>query len=113
MPVFKNFTLYKEQDAVVGVAIEPATPIGGWSLRFRVKTHSDSTSGVIEKFVSSGLNNLSGINVTDSGQGTIAVDITSADTSGLKPRTYFYELRRTDSGEESPLTKGQLLLREC
>jgi hypothetical protein len=101
LPVYANFTLARYEDGILTVSMTPPTPIGGWTLQFSVCTRFGGTSPLVTKSCASGYNGTSGITITNSGQGFFAVQLKSADTSGLDPGNFAYVIERLDSGARS------------
>ena len=110
MPVIVDFSLGKMEDGTLIVSMSPPTSIGGADIRFQVSKRFGSTSGLILKSVSSGYNNVSGINVTSSGDGRMSITINSPDTSGMDYGNYAYSLERFTSGSRSIITEGYLMV---
>ena len=61
--------------------------------------------------MSSGFYGTSGMNLVNSGNGQMSVQITSADFSGKNYGNYAYEISRVDSGFSTDLTQGYCSLR--
>ncbi len=110
MPVLVDFSLSRPESATLTVSMTPAVPIGGWSIQFQALKRFGGISGLITKSVSSGFNGLSGITVTNSGQGVFNISLYSSDTSGLSYGNYAYSNMRLDSGFITVLTEGYLQL---
>lgn len=108
MPVYKDFNLVRYEDGTLIVSMTPPIPIGGWDISFSVNKHFGMGigSGLINKYVGSGYNNQSGINITNSGNGVFSVSIRSMDTSGVDAGSYVYSIDRVTSGNRSSLTQG-------
>ncbi len=106
MPIFGNFSLTLMEAGNVRVGINPPVPIGGMTLQFQVLKRFGGGSGLIIKNVSSGLNALSGITITDSGIGTMNIGIKASDTSGWDYGLYTYSVNRLDSGFQTCLAEG-------
>lgn len=105
--VQQDFSFSKFEDGVLTVVMTPATAIGGRSIQFEVSHRiGGSTSGMPIKSVASGYNNVSGINITNSGAGQFNVIINSADTSGLDYGNYAYQVTRLDSGNRTVISEG-------
>ena len=94
------------------MGVEPPTDIGGWNIQFKVNRRfgDEFASGFINKSVSSGLNNASGINVTSSGAGRFNISINGVDTSGMDTGAYSYQVVRIDSGARTVLSEGYINL---
>lgn len=110
MPDFNQFQFSKYTDGTIRVGIVPPTAIGGWDLRFQLKKEFDGYSGLVNKYVGSGLDGTSGISIVSSGNGTLDISITRADTSGLPYGVYAFTVDRTSSGYFTPLSIGQVIL---
>jgi hypothetical protein len=110
MPVIGDFESIKAVDGVLTVAMSPPVAIGGWEIEFVVNRRTGGESRYISKYVNSGYNNLSGINITSSGQGLIDVSISSLDTSGLQYGNYAFSVNRLGSGVVTKLSEGFMLV---
>ncbi len=110
MPVTTDFSWIRYQDGILNVSLEPPVPIGGWEIEFKVTKRfgSDFTSGYFSKCVASGFNGMSGINITNSGQGQFEVSIQSQDTSGMDYGAFAAQCNRISSGARTPLTIGYI-----
>lgn len=113
MPIIANIPIHVGEDGTVTVTMTPPVAIGGWQVRAQITKRfgSNTNSGIITAFVSSGLNNQSGINVTNSGAGIFQFKIPGVSTSGLDPGNYACEVRRLDSGRNTLLEQGYLELK--
>lgn len=76
-----------------------------WEVQFSLYQSRSATSALFTKETGSG--------VTISGQDIIDVAIGSADTINLVPGTYYYVLRRVDSGANSVLAYGHASIRSA
>ena len=77
-----------------------AQNITGWTITFRMAT-TQGGAAVITKSAT----------LTTPSQGICTVTLASADTSGLSvDTTYFYDLRRTDTGSRAELAYGTILI---
>lgn len=83
------------QNATLGIQ-----NITGWTLSFKVAA-TQGGSAIISKTAA----------LTTPASGVCTVTITSADTSALNAGTYFYTLRRTDSGSRSEISYGTAVLK--
>lgn len=106
MPIFTDISVVKYEDLTIPVTLSPPVAVGGLDLRFSVLRHFDGVSGIVEKFVSSGYNNTSGINITNSGQGIMSIRVRSQDTSGIDPGSYAWVLESLSSGVRTSLAQG-------
>jgi hypothetical protein len=110
MPTNTDFQLAKSEDGTLTVYMAPPTAVGGWTVEFRVQKYFGDSSGLIRKYLASGLNGASGITVTNSGQGTFAIDLQSINTSGMSFGNYAYTVERTDSSQRTILSLGYMIL---
>lgn len=112
MSVRTNFSFIRMEDGVLAISMTPPQPVGGWNLRFERRKYPESSGGIVTKVCASGFGgtNVSGIIITNSGNGTIQVVINSADNSG-DPFPYHHRLERLDSGYRSVLLEGFYTLR--
>ena len=110
MPVIADFNLVRYEDGTLTISLSPPTPIGGANIRFLVQHHFGGISGLIQKSVASGYNAVSGITVTNSGQGVFNVALRSVDTSGFEYGNYAYTTERLDSGSRTVISEGFMKL---
>lgn len=96
------FTIYQSDETT-------AQDITGWTLSYRLKRSPADldADAVLTKTTSSG------IALTTPGSGVCTVTIEDTDTDSLSPSTYFHELKRTNAGNETVLTKGSVLLQQA
>ncbi len=112
MPVNMDFSLIRYEDGILSYGMEPAQPIGQWTIQFQLTKRFGSVVPLVTKNVASGFNNASGIQITNSGLGQMNILINSIDTSGLCEGNYAYSVQRLDSGNQVVLTQGYFLLRD-
>ena len=111
MPIISDFSLSKMEDAILNVSIAPATAIGGWHIQFQVQQRHGGISGLITASCASGFGGgVSGITVTNSGEGRFRVAVNSPQTSGWNYQNFAYNITRLDSGSRTIITEGNLLL---
>lgn len=107
--MIQDFSFQKFGDGTLQISLTNPTPIGSWDIRFLVLKRFGSTSGLIQKYYSSGFTG-SGITLVNSGQGTLNVSLRSVDTSGLEFGNYAYVAERTNSGLFNAFAKGTIIL---
>lgn len=112
--IYSDFNLALYTNMALTVSIEPPTAAGGWNVDFRVQNVFGFASGpLILKSVNSGYNTVSGITVTNSGQGTIQINFIPGDTSGLVAKPYCYAINRyLSGGSYTLLAEGMILCRD-
>ncbi len=99
MSVENTLSLQSLEDTSLTISLAPPTAIGGWSLKFQAQHRYGGISGFMTKYTASGYGGVvSGITITNSGQGILSIAINAVDTSGLDFTPYVYQLERTDSG---------------
>jgi hypothetical protein len=104
MAAIANISFYKGEDVTLTVTMSPATTITGWTLQFTLRKQFGDATALVTKTIGSG------ITVTDATNGVFTVSLASADTSGLDLRAYVYDIQRTDSGNRTVLTIGNVTL---
>lgn len=113
MPINADFMLGSTEAGVLTVTMTPPVAVGGWTVEFRLQKYfgfEDAGSGLVNKYLASGYNGVSGISVTNSGQGIFAITLNAIDSSGLQYGNYAYAVLRTDSGQQTILSQGYELL---
>jgi hypothetical protein len=107
----QDFPISRHSDVTVVIDLRPPAPVGGLDVRMTVADSFGSTSGRFVKYMNSGFYGVSGLTIVNSGAGVIAATIRAVDTSGLDWGNYAYEVKRFESGTETPWTQGYLILR--
>ena len=104
MPISTDFELARYADGTLVMPLTPPTAIGGWTVRFQIYKRMGGSTPLVTKWAASGFGNgVSGITITNSGQGVLSVPINSSgDMSGQDPGNYFYQFDRLDSGASTP-----------
>jgi hypothetical protein len=110
MSTTANFDIYRAEDVLftfTQLDTDGVTPknITGWTIAFRVAS-TQFSAAVITKTPT----------LTFPISGIFTVALASGDTSGLTQdgldTTYYYDVRRTDSGSRTELFQGTLLIRD-
>lgn len=110
MSIKADFNLCISEDATLTIEMAPPTPIGAWAIHFQCTVRPGGTSGLIDAYVASGYNGASGITILNSGAGIFNVFIPGASTSGFDEGDYYYQARRTTSGQNTVLSEGYMVL---
>lgn len=94
------------QDLTLVFALDRPRSVSGWTVAFTAKTREGGTT-VLSIAAT----------ITDSARGVFSVALAKADTSGVTvsedlvpPEEYYWDLKRTDTGANTVLAKGQLVL---
>lgn len=112
MSINIDFNLERRAAGTLNITMTPPVNLGGQDVRFvmwRRENHlSGYVSGLILKSMASGYGNgVSGITLTESGQGVFNVALTPQDYSGyFDPGAMSYKIVRMTSGQEAVLTEG-------
>lgn len=107
MSIETNFTWFRGEDITLHFAMIPATDITGWSLTFTVKNKLGGTTQFTKDNGGTG-----GLALVSAKAGTFKVTIAKADTQGLTPGGFVYDVKRTDSGSNAILANGTITLRQ-
>ena len=110
MPIVADYSLNRDENGTLTVEMIPPTPIGQWSIEFRLTKRFGSNDYIILGSVASGYNNVSGINIVNSGAGIMNIPNYPAYMSGREPGPYAYTVIRTDAGLETELSTGYRLM---
>jgi hypothetical protein len=112
MPPEQLIRIIRAQDLSLRFTMDRPRSVSGWSVTFAVKKKLGGTQ-VISRTVGSG------VTLTDTGRGVITVSLAKADTSSLTLTTalsdgegYVWNLKRTDSGSNVVLARGEFILEE-
>lgn len=103
-PTIANVSFYKGEDVDLTVTLSPPTNITGWSLQFTLRKQYGDAAALLTKTIGAG------ITVTDATNGVFKVALASADSAGLELKAYVYDIQRTDAGNRTVLTIGNLTL---
>lgn len=101
-----DFSFHRGEDFSQPVVIKNAAGtavvnITGWTLAFTMREWWDQTgSATLSRTTATG------ITITDGAAGEATITFTKANTETLTPKTYVYDLSRTDSGQQSVLMVG-------
>lgn len=110
MAVQTDFSFLRWENATLNVSLTPPTPITGWSLHFQAKKYFGGESGLANAYAASGYTGVSGISILNAGNGVFSVNVPSAATSGWNYGNFAYSISRTDSGFQTVLSQGFILL---
>ena len=105
MATTQDIVLVRSDDYTLRFALAPPRSISGWSITFQVRDSLGGTSRMVKTVGS-------GITVRDSGKGIFEVAIAKGDTSGLTPGSFVWDCKRTNSGSNTQLAQGGLLLKQ-
>lgn len=105
MPPEQSIRLIRAQDVTITATMEKPRSISGWAVTFQVRDSLGGTSR-ITKTVGSG------ITISNAGKGVLSIALAKADTSSLTVRSYVWDIKRTDSGSNVVLARGELILEE-
>ena len=104
--VLVDFQHVRMDDGILTVSMAPPVAVDGWSIRFEVFKHFGGVSGMMLKSYASGYNGVSGITITNSGQGVFNVRLNQVDTSGLEYGNYACQITRMNSGARTVIDEG-------
>ncbi len=110
MPIIGDFQVIRAQDGIITLAMSPPIAIGGWEIEFVMAKRFGSTEPTVTKSVSSGLNNTSGINITNSGTGVMDITLSAVNTSGLEYGNRAFWVNRLGSGVATKISEGYVLV---
>lgn len=96
--------LWVGEDWNLPLVFDPVANIGGFGLSFILKTLTGTV--VLTKTLAAGA-----IVISDSANGVGTLTVLTADTSTLSAQKYYFEIRRTDSGENKVFAYGTINLR--
>lgn len=108
MPIIVDVPSIQYDDGQLTISLAPPAPVGGRAVRFTVLKRFGGISGLVTKYAASGYNNVSGINVTNSGAGVLSIALNSADLSGQDPGAYAFVVELTDT-PRTEVNAGYLL----
>ena len=105
MPPEQTLRIIRAQDLTIRATMNQPRDVTGWSVSFTMR---DSLGGTahITKTVGSG------ITIADAGKGVLDIALAKADTSSLAIQSYVWDVKRTDTGSNVVLARGQLILEQ-
>ena len=98
------------QDATLTIPLSPPTAVGGEQYKFLMTKRFGGGSGLVECYVNSGYNGVSGMSVVNSGQGQFQITFPGLNTSGLEFGNYACTIFRTKSGFFTPVSDFYITL---
>ena len=101
----QTLRLIRAQDLSILGRMDIPRDITGWTVTFQVRDSLGGTSR-ITKTVGSG------ITLSNAGRGEITITLDKADTSGLTIQSYVWDVKRTTSGSNVVLARGELILEQ-
>lgn len=105
-----DFSIARLEQGTLTVTLTPPTNVNGWDTLFQVKKYFGGESGLINAYAASGYNGVSGIAVANAGNGVFNITIPSPATSGWNYGNYTYGFSRTNSGFQTVLSQGLMLV---
>lgn len=105
MSVKKDITFARGEDVLIRDTVTGES-IGSWTLRAVIRRSPSDPTILIEKDNGA----IGGITFNDAANGVFDIRIADADTIGLFPGAYVWEVKRMDAGNEAVLTTGILTL---
>jgi len=104
MAEHENISMFRGEDKVLQVTLDPVVNITGWALTFTLRLTTGEATALIEKTVGAG------IVITGGATGVFQVTLADTDTIGFQPGKYVFDCKRTDAGSETILVYGTLTL---
>jgi hypothetical protein len=101
----QNFSMFRGEDKILQVTLDPVLDISTWTLAFTVRlTPQSAGDAVIEKTM------IDGITLSDPTHGIFQVALADADTVGLQVGKYAFDCKRINERAEAILVYGTLEL---
>jgi hypothetical protein len=101
MSVQSNVAIFQGEDVSLNFTLTPPADITGWTI---VSTIKDKLGGTTQ-FTPV-------VTITDAGRGKFKAALPRANTSSLSPGDFVWDVRRTDSGNNTVLAHGELTVRQ-
>lgn len=108
-----SFSFRTGETITIPLRLLPSTDLTGMTLEWRGTGFQSGESLVRNNLDSAAAGYAGGLTLTDPTHGKLALVFQRADTADLDPDTYFWSLRRLDSGYESVLLEGSCYLLPC
>lgn len=104
-----DFQFERGQAITIVQSLASPQSILGWTFSFTVRSSPTSSTALITKTSSDG------ISVIDAINGAWSISLSASDTSSsttMPAGTYYWHTERTDSGSETVLSYGKMLITE-
>jgi hypothetical protein len=88
-----------------------AQPVSGWNFVFLLKRNKKDPDSAAALRLETGVSPAQ-IAITDGPGGVVTVSVLKANSATLRAGLYYFELKRTDDGERSPVTHGTAILQQ-
>lgn len=106
MITHSNAGFFRGEDVTLEVTMSPVVSISGWTLIFVMRREHRDNTAIITKTTGSG------ITITNAPGGVFEVALGSADTLNLEPRTYVFDIQRSNSGSRAVIVIGTMQVGE-
>lgn len=106
MPIESDFLLQRDENGNIIITLDTPAPIGGEYLRFQMSKRFGSASGIYSAYSNSGMDGVSGLTITNSGQGKVQIAFEPSHVSGLNAGNYACKLQRLSSGRWTKIWEG-------
>ena len=110
MPVYSDFTMLKTTDLGISFSMSPPVSISGWSVEMKVAKRFGGSGMIVASMASGYAAGQSGITISDGALGTFTLPVNAPQTSGWCAGNYATTISRTDSGYNTVLDIGYLIL---
>ena len=104
MAITTNVECYRGEAVTINWQLDPAGSISGWTMTFEL-LDVDGGTVILSRTVGSG------ITVTAPSTGAATITLTATHTNRT-PGAYFYSISRTNSGNETVLSRGAFIIRD-
>jgi len=102
MPQRNDVEIYKGETVDLPFAMDPEEDIDGWTIVFTLKARADEASALL---TANG-------EAVDAAAGTFKIPLTHDETVLLDAGVYAYDVQRTDTGSEYPLSIGKFTVKQ-
>lgn len=89
-------SMFRGEDKPITFTVTPAEDITGWSLTFTVARRADSTTKLLTKSCT----------LVTPASGIFKATLVPADTAGIAPGAYFWDVTRTNTGSVTVVGYG-------
>lgn len=108
MPLQVDYALAVGEDGTITLSLSTPVGIGGMNIEFVVMPRFDGEP-FITKSMASGFYGVSGMNIVESGEGIMRVNLYETEFSGRPYGNYASQWRRLDSGYHKIISEGYIL----
>ena len=99
MATLQDVTIFRGEDAILNVTLDPVLDVTGWSISLFIRQRAELGSSYLLTAAAT---------ITSAIEGKFTISLLGTDTVNLPCRRYRYDIWRTGAGVQTLLTYGAL-----